>query len=299
LVNPAPLISAVAEDGGVVADDDRPVPWWSFTKTALAAASLVLVAQNRLALDEPIKGRAFTLRHLLQHRAGLRDYGTVAAYHEAVATGETPWSPTEMLRRARAEALLFAPGQGWNYSNIGYFYVRTLLEEVVGAPIGEVLRQFVLEPLEITDASIATSAANLTATAWGNPKGYDPGWVYHGLLIGSAASAAVLLRRLLAARLFPAPLLAAMLTPVSVPGPFAPQRPWRSGGYGIGLMIVTTDTPGRYIGHTGGGPDSTAAVFQYAHEGDIESSGRTAAAFAPLSHPATVEHRAVMLSRHP
>ena len=51
------------------------VPWWSFTKTVLAAAALALVRDGRLALDEPLPGRPYTLRQLLQHRAGLTDYG--------------------------------------------------------------------------------------------------------------------------------------------------------------------------------------------------------------------------------
>jgi len=34
---------------------DQPVPWWSFTKTILAAAALVLVRDGRLALDRSSK----------------------------------------------------------------------------------------------------------------------------------------------------------------------------------------------------------------------------------------------------
>jgi CubicO group peptidase (beta-lactamase class C family) len=44
--------------------DQWRVPWWSFTKTALAAAALQLVAPGRLGLDDRIDGRAYTLRQL-------------------------------------------------------------------------------------------------------------------------------------------------------------------------------------------------------------------------------------------
>jgi hypothetical protein len=50
------------------------VPWWSFTKTVIAAAVLTLVRDGRLSLDDPVDGQPFTLRQLLQHRAGLPDY---------------------------------------------------------------------------------------------------------------------------------------------------------------------------------------------------------------------------------
>src|SRR5258708_40098707 len=54
---------------------DQPVPWWSFTKTILAATALVLVRDGRLALDRSVESRPFTLRQLLQHQSGLADYG--------------------------------------------------------------------------------------------------------------------------------------------------------------------------------------------------------------------------------
>ncbi len=49
----APVITAIVTTGTVEASSDLPVPWWSFTKTVLAAAALVLVDAGRLALDEP------------------------------------------------------------------------------------------------------------------------------------------------------------------------------------------------------------------------------------------------------
>jgi D-alanyl-D-alanine carboxypeptidase len=68
------------------------VPWWSFSKTVLAAAALVLVDRRRLDLDAPIGGAPYTLRHLLQHTSGLPDYGPDPDYHRAVAAGESPWT---------------------------------------------------------------------------------------------------------------------------------------------------------------------------------------------------------------
>lgn len=69
-------------DGEVTAsqqDSDLRVPWWSFGKTVIAAAALVLVRDRVLALDDAIDGQAYTLRQLLQHQAGLADYGPLPA----------------------------------------------------------------------------------------------------------------------------------------------------------------------------------------------------------------------------
>lgn len=269
-------ITAVVQDDVVEGDNTTWVPWWSYTKTALAAAALVLVSENQLQLDAPVRGRSFTLRHLLQHRAGLPEYGHLPAYHAAVEAGETPWSIPEMLQRVRADTLMFEPGSGWAYSNVGYLLVRELIEEATCMSIGPALKQLVFGPLDIPDTRIASVPSDLDATAWGNRTRYHPGWVYHGLLIGTAASAVLLLHRLFEGRLLPADLLSAMVTPYPVGGPISP-RPWQTCGYGLGLMVGVGDPPGRYIGHSGAGPGSTAAVYQCReHE-----RGRTAAAFAP------------------
>jgi D-alanyl-D-alanine carboxypeptidase len=207
------MITAIARGDIVETDSDAWVPWWSYTKTALAAAALVLVSRGRLRLDDPIGRRPFTLRHLLQHRSGLSEYGRLAVYHAAVAAVEPPWPKADLLRRAQADNLLFEPGRGWSYSNVGYLFVRELIEEAMGATLGAALKQLVLDPLNIADAKIACSPADLDGTAWNNAGRYDPGWVYHGLLVGGAGSAVLLLHRLLTGHLLPADLLSAMCAP--------------------------------------------------------------------------------------
>ena len=263
-------------------------PWWSFTKTVLAASALALVARQRLALDEPFAGRPFTLRHLLQHRAGLPDYGFLADYHRAVAAGDTPWPRDEMLRRSRADTLMSAPGTAFSYSNIGYMFVGEAIQAATGGALGPALAELVLQPLGIADAALAVTTTDLDRTCWGNAAGYNPGWVYHGLLIGSAGAAALLLDRLLAGRLLPPDLLAQMRAALPVDG-VVPDRPWRSTGYGMGLMIGEAAPEGHFTGHTGGGPGSTFAVYR--------QGARTAAAMSPQDAPGPVERAAMALAR--
>jgi D-alanyl-D-alanine carboxypeptidase len=299
---PPRLITAIAGEHVIEAGDPAPVPWWSFTKTVLAAAALVLVARGRLALDEPLDTRPFTLRQLLQHTTGLPDYGSLPAYHAAVAAGDAPWPIDDLLRRADADTLLFQPGEGWAYSNIGYLLVRRLIETSTGDPLGAALDDLVLGPLDISGVALTRTPADLTVTAWGNAAQYHPGWVYHGLLIGPAASAALLLHRLLIGGLLPGPLRDAMTTRRPIGGSL-PDQPWRSTGCGLGLMIgqceIGQDEIGNSeigdfvadcIGHTGGGPGSSSAVYQQI------GGSRTAAAFAPLEAPGFVERHAMTLA---
>jgi len=190
VTGPDSRILTAAVEGGRLRDPDADpttVPWWSLTKTALAAAALALVAGGALALDRQLSGRPFTLRQLLQHTAGLPDYGGLRDYHEAVARGDAPWSEERLLTRVDAERLLFPPGQGWAYSNVGYLLVRRLVEQAAGADLDAALRRLVFAPLGVSGVCVAREPTDLAGSAWGNATAYHPGWVYHGLLLGTPA----------------------------------------------------------------------------------------------------------------
>ncbi|TAL02797.1 MAG: class A beta-lactamase-related serine hydrolase [Rhodospirillaceae bacterium] len=281
---------AVIESGKLVEahDADQLVPWWSFTKAVIAMAALVLVRDGRLALDEPLVGRPYTLRQLLQHRAGLTEYGALAAYHEAIARGDDPWPVAELLERTQAHHLRYGPGQGWNYSNIGYLFVRQLMEETCGESLDDTLKRLVLRPLGIDSARMALIPIDLVDVAMGSADSYHPGWVYHGLLIGTLQDAALFLNRLLTGEVLPRPLRDEMPAAHNLGGPI-PGRPWRTPGYGLGLMVGTTSNELKAVGHTGGGPGSTIAVYHLPEK----TPPLTVAAFAFSEIPGPVEEAAV------
>jgi CubicO group peptidase (beta-lactamase class C family) len=219
------------------------------------------------------------------------DYGALAAYHDAVGRVEPPWPVADLLERVDAHARGAEPGTSWTYSNVGYLLVRQLIEHVDGKEIGEALARLVLKPLGIANAGLARTPDDLIGTRWGNARRYHPGWVYHGLMIGSPAAAALLLDRLLRGDLLSPSSLRAMRESFRLGEPI-PGRPWQAPGYGLGLMIETT-TPPRFMGHTGGGPSSTAAVYHFAAPGAVV----TASAFSPCDDPGLVEHRVVDIAR--
>lgn len=196
-----------------------------------------------------------------------------------------------MLHRVRRTGPACAPGTSFLYSNVGYYLVRRLIERTLDAPLAHAVQHLVCTPLGVEGVALAETPADLDETAWGNAARYHPGWVYHGLLVGPAVAAVLLLHRLLAGALLPPDLLAAMRTAHPIGGP-VPGRPWRDAGYGLGLMIGHGGSGQVFTGHTGGGPGSTAGVYQ-AH------SACTTAAFAPYDNPATVEIRAQALAGEP
>ena len=259
----------VREDGG-----DVVVPWWSFTKTLIAAAAMRLAAAGEIELDAEVEGRGFSIRQVLRHEAGLPDYGGLAAYHQAVAAGEAPWSRPSIVERAGRP--IFAAGQGWAYSNIGYLWLRELIEQRRGP---NAIAELVLAPLGLTQSRLARTPGDLDDVRMGQAAGYHPGWVYHGLVVGPVREAALALDRL--GGLVGETGLAAMREATSLPQVRRP--PWRLAAYGLGMMAPQLPDGSTVYGHTGGGPGSGIAVYR--HDG----SGRTVAVFALKEDSAAVE----------
>jgi CubicO group peptidase (beta-lactamase class C family) len=268
------------------------VPWWSFTKTLIAACVLRLAEEGRIALDQPLASLPYTTRQLLQHRAGVGNYGGRGDYHAAIARGEAPWSDDELFARVPPTELLFPPGTGWAYSNVGYLLLRRVVERIYGAGLNEALRDLLLMPLGLRASRLAETTADMRSTAFVGGHGYHPGWAFHGCAIGPAAEAALALHRLLRGNLLAPASRAAMLDPCPIGGPVA-GRPWLAAGYGLGLMIGTMqrpDTPPlRVAGHSAGGPGSVGAVYHALDAG----KGRTVAVFAAAADEGAAERRAL------
>lgn len=286
------LTATVETTGALTATSAREVvPWWSFTKTLIAVAALRLAEAGRLDLDARLPKRPYTLRQLLRHRAGLPDYGALPAYREAVAHGDAPWTDVELFARVDAETLRFPPGAGWAYSNVGYLVVLRQLERVCDASFAEVLRDWVLDPLGLVEARLARTRDDMRATHFSGAWDYDPGWVFHGTVIGPVAEAALALHRLSAEGVLSAASRESMLRWHPIGGAL-PGRPWLTTGYGLGVMAGTmrgSRGPVFLAGHGAAGPGSVGAVYRRL-DPDL---GRTVAAFAAGVDEGAVEARAL------
>lgn len=235
------------------------VPWWSFTKTVLAIALLRLSEGRRIDLDAAVPGKPFSPAQLLRHEAGLPDYGALAAYHADVAAGRSPWPIDKLMEAVEADRLRYEPGHGWAYSNIGYWRVGRLIEQASDRPLAEALSDLVFDPAELTTARLATVPADLADVSMGDEPDYHPGWVYHGLAVGTAMDAARLLQLLLQGRLVNERTLSRMLQPKALPQFRNDLYP--DPAYGMGLMLRATNPIDHPIGHTGSGPGSEVAVY--------------------------------------
>ena len=235
------------------------VPWWSFTKTVLAATALSLVRDGLIRLDDPVLDQPFTLRQLLRHEAGLADYGELAQYHAAVSNNEPAWPANEMMQRLDGAQLRYSPGTGWRYSNVGYWFIARLIERLTDLTLDDAVIQRALCPLGLSNVRFAKTRADLQATHTASSSNCDPAWVYHGLLIGPG-------------------LLLEMQTARRLGGPI-PGRPWITPGYGLGVMQGSIDGGYSLCGHTGCGPGSVIAVYRVC-DGDASACSAVFAAGA-------------------
>ena len=242
----------------------KKVPWWSFTKTTLSIAALRLVERDALSLDAKLPGEPYSLRQLLRHEAGLPDYGEIARYHTDVAAGKVPWPVDRLLAAADTNRLRYAPGTGWAYSNIGYLKVAQLIERIMGLDLAASLAEIVFGPAGLVSARLAKDPDDLANVQMGSARGYHPGWVYHGLIVGTAADASRLLWLLLNGSLLNPTTLTAMMQGHAVPDYRSTAHP--DPAYGLGLMLSAEKSEDHPIGHSGEGPGSRIAVYGKHHK---------------------------------
>lgn len=253
---------------------------YSVTKSLIAATVLHQVSTGCLELNAPIQdywpsfpvATPITLRQILSHSSGLPDYGGLTAYHEAVKTTPgVPWSPEAFLEVASQQGLLFDPGQGWSYSNIGYLALKLLLEKVTGRSMQNHLDELFFTPLGLKHTFVAASLADVTGLTPGYTsifgdkledmsQRYHPGWVSHGVVVSTAAELATMMHALITGRIVDLTLVEQMAQPVHSLGPHPPLQ---NVGCGLGLFMDTASPYGRVAGHNGGGPGYSIAAFHF------------------------------------
>jgi D-alanyl-D-alanine carboxypeptidase len=274
------IVTAAGEstDGPVHVDSRFSVQ--SITKSFTAATIMRLVASGKVMLDSPLAewlpeaphASRITIRQCLQHTSGLPEYGAVPEYHEAVKQGKAPWTFAEFLDRTHADQLLFEPGQGWGYSNIGYMLLRRLMETVCRQTFAEIIVREVCQPLGLRHTSVIRSREEFQALAPaysfavsrdGLPvdvrPNYDPGWVATGVVASTASDLVRFYEGLFGGALLPGHLLDEMRAAVRASTP-STQR-FVSPSYGLGLIADLESPYGVLYGHSGGGPGYTSAAL--------------------------------------
>jgi CubicO group peptidase (beta-lactamase class C family) len=141
----------------------------SVSKQFTAAAIALAAADGRLSLDDDVRvhmpelpdyGTPITVRQLVHHTSGLRDYLTLISLSGRRA--DDHWTDAALLELiARQRATNFPPGSEYLYSNTGY----VLLAAIAGRATGSTLRRYVDErifrPLGMRDSHFHDDAGQV------------------------------------------------------------------------------------------------------------------------------------------
>ena len=127
------------------------------------AASLVLLQQEgKLSLDDPVKkyipelpdyGVPLTIRHMLNHTAGLRDWGTVMGLTGAGRGDRVINQDLAFDVITHQRALDFTPGSEYSYSNSGYNLAAIIVERVSKQKFPAFVEERLFKPLGMKNSS--------------------------------------------------------------------------------------------------------------------------------------------------
>jgi len=140
----------------------------SVSKEFTAAAALLLAQDGKLSLDDPLSkwfptlhaAAAVTLRQLLTHTSGIRDY-----WPQDFVTREMtrPTTTAALIEEWARRPLDFEPGTDWQYSNTGYVLAGAIVEKAAGETLFEFLRSHVFTALRMWNVAEYSPVAEHSA----------------------------------------------------------------------------------------------------------------------------------------
>jgi D-alanyl-D-alanine carboxypeptidase len=141
----------------------------SVSKQFIATGIMLLVQEGRIGVDDPIgkylegtppTWKGITIRHLLTHTSGI----------VREAPGFDPnniQSDAHVIRTAYPLPLRFAPGDKWEYGNVGYFSLAEIIRKVTNRPWTEYLNEKVFRPSGMNTTRPTNTNENLRNRAVG------------------------------------------------------------------------------------------------------------------------------------
>ncbi len=138
-------------------------PAASVSKQFTAAGVLLLVKDGKLSLDDDVKkfipelpdyGEKITVRHLLTHTSGLKDWWNIT-YITSRPSGYSVFDQEFALRYiCRQKSLNYTPGERYSYTNTGYDLAAVIIERVTGKSFPDYINEQLLQPAGMTRSSI-------------------------------------------------------------------------------------------------------------------------------------------------
>ena len=127
-------------------------------KMFTAAGILLLAEDGKLRLDDPLarhfpggpaSWHRITVRQLLHHTSGIKDYGDEIDFRK-------DYTEAELLAIMQKLPIEFEPGTQWSYSNSGYLTLGLLTSKLAGKPWHEFQAERIFAPLGMKTTRVIT-----------------------------------------------------------------------------------------------------------------------------------------------
>ena len=174
----------------------------STSKQFTAFAIMLLAERGELSLDDDVRehlpelpdlGQTVTIRHLLTHTSGYREFlNAYALAGRRLDHGD--WIGREEIVRLvqRQPALQNDPGAEWNYNNTAFALLSMIVERKSGEDFPDWMRANVFEPLGMENTVVRTTPAVIVRNS---AQGYSParggGWQEASDLAGAMGAGGI------------------------------------------------------------------------------------------------------------
>ena len=143
----------------IVMTPDRIFDLGSVSKQFTATCVAMLAREGKLSLDDDIRKyfpdlpqyeRPITVRHLIHHTSGLRDYNGLLVLAGFRSESDCPNVDEALELVYRQKNLNYSTGGEYSYTNTGYFLLGQIVEKVSGQSLNQFAQERIFKPLGMT-----------------------------------------------------------------------------------------------------------------------------------------------------
>lgn len=167
----------------------------SVSKLMTATLIMRLSEGGYLNLDDPLikylpvgsipYGKKMTIRQVMSHTAGLIDHLNHGSFYKG-NWKYRKWSDNDIINFAARRRARFQPGQGYAYSNTGYYLLGMLIEKVLQQPLAEAYQDWIFTPAGMMNSELDdySTRKNRVKNLAENSRAYE----YHQSSVGAAGA---------------------------------------------------------------------------------------------------------------
>jgi CubicO group peptidase (beta-lactamase class C family)/uncharacterized protein YneR len=242
----------------------------SITKTFTAIAIMQLFEEEKLSLSDPLskyvplfpQSDQITIRHLLSHKSGIKNYTELPDMNEWKAD---EISPIRLVEKVMDYPLGFEPGTMFSYSNTNYLLLGMIIEQVTGMDYEKYLQKNILNRAGLSHTGMNQKKAknlseglDLVDDEWQKADIVDVSVPFSaGALYSSTGDMLTFSKAFFNAEFFESKSTYELMTNFD------------EGSYGLGVYVEQIDEQ-FFIGHNGG-IDGFSSTWHYFYELDLHA----------------------------